>query len=76
MLGILQLVPLALNVVYQLPVLGDEHGLVERLEAGVDGEEQRLDLTPLLVPSCGRKRMVMCGRFSGEKYCFGGVEFF
>lgn len=56
MLSLLQVVPLPLYVMHQLPIFGDEHRLVEGLKTCINGEEQGLNLTPLLIPGCGRNK--------------------
>jgi hypothetical protein len=51
MLGMLQSLPAALQVMYQLSIRRCKRWLVEGLQLGVDVEVECLDLTALLVPT-------------------------
>lgn len=51
MLGMLQPLPTALQVVYQLSIWRCKRWLVQGLELGVNVEVERLNLTALLVPT-------------------------
>jgi hypothetical protein len=49
MLGMLQSLPAALQVMYQLSILRCKSWLIQGLELGVDVEVESLDLTALLI---------------------------